>query len=172
MQPYRRGLSPIVYPSSSSLSKQQSTTSSICFTCKNQASHILKPHLAATAAYLQGGEHSSLLRVSVIESFMEGHKRVIPLGVPPAPLWNLNIVITRRVGLPFEPLHLCPLQFISWKVSFLLAFSSLRCVCEFQTLSLQEPFFQVHTDIVALRTNPKFLPKVVYSFHPIRLSIS
>lgn len=37
--------------------------------------------------------------ISVIKAIMEGLKRVIPRSTTPAPTWNLNIVLTRLMGL-------------------------------------------------------------------------
>lgn len=96
---------------------------------------------------------------------MEGLKRSIPPRLPPAPVWNLNIVLTRLMGPPFEPLHKCELQFFTWKVAFLIAITSLRRVGELQVLTIEESFFQVHQNKVVLLTNPKFLPKVISAFH-------
>ena len=96
---------------------------------------------------------------------MEGLKQVIPPKVPPAPVWNCNIVLTRLMGPPFEPMYSCLLQFLHWKVAFLVAITFLRRVSELHALTLEEPFFQVRPDRLVLRTNPKFMPKVVSAFH-------
>lgn len=53
----------------------------------------------------------------------------------------------------------------SLEVSFLVDITSLRCISELQVFTLEEPFFQVHSDSVVLRINPKFISKVVSSFH-------
>lgn len=68
----------------------------------------IRLHLATVAAYLLKRQHLSLFKIPVIKTFMEGLKRVIPLRVPPAPSWNLNIVPTRLMGAPFEPPYTCP----------------------------------------------------------------
>lgn len=85
---------------------------------------------------------------------MEGLKRIIPPRVPPSPVWNLNIVLTRLMGPPFEPLLKCELQFLTWKVAFLVAITSLRRVSEIQAITIKEPFLQLHHNKVVLRTNP------------------
>lgn len=116
-------------------------------------------HLAAVAAYLQNRQHISLFRIPVIKAFMDGLKRIIPPQTPPAPIWriipprtppapvwNLDLVLTRLMGPLFEPLHSCPLQFLCWKVAFLVAITSLRRVCEIHALALEEIFPQVHKD--------------------------
>ncbi|XP_078517197.1 uncharacterized protein LOC144781723 [Lissotriton helveticus] len=131
----------------------------------NLAYTSIRIHLSAIAAYLQNRQHLSVFRVPAIKAFLEGLKRVIPPRTPPAPVWNLNVVLTRLMGPPFEPLHSCELQFLTWKVAFLVAITSLRRVSELQALTIQEPFIQIHSNRVVLRTNPKFLPKVVSQFH-------
>lgn len=113
-------------------------------------------HLAAIAAYLQNRQHISVFKIPVIKAFMEGLKRIIPPRLPPAPAWNVNIVLTRLMGPPFKPLHSCQLQYLSWTLAILIAITSLRRVSEIQALTLEEPFFQLHRDRVVFRTNPKF----------------
>lgn len=125
----------------------------------------MRLHLAAITAYLQNRQQLSLFRVPAIKAFIEGLKRVIPPRLPPAPLWNLNIVLTRLMGPPFEPMHSCQIQFLIRKVTFLVAITSLRRVSEIQALTIQEPFLQMHHNKVVLRANPKVLPKVISPFH-------
>lgn len=105
-----------------------------------------------------------IIRVPVIKVFMEGLKRVIPPGVPMAHIWNLNVVLPGLFDPHFESFTLAISNFSLGKL-FLVAVTSLRRVSELQTLTLEEPFFQVHNEKVILRTNPKFRPKVVSPFH-------
>lgn len=145
---------------------QQSTTLSVtsCI-CKSHLAYAsIRLHLAAVAAYLQTG-NKSLFRVPVIKAFMKGLKWIIPPWLPPASVWNLNIVLSKLMGPPFESLHTCPLLFLFWKLALLVTITSFRQLCKIQVLPLKEPFFQVHHDKVVLRTKPKLLPKVVSSFH-------
>lgn len=59
----------------------------------------------------------------------------------------------------------CPLQFFFWKLTFLVAITSLRGNSELQAITQQAPFIQDHKDRVVLTTNATFLPKVVSYFH-------
>lgn len=52
------------------------------------------------------------------------------------------------MGPRSKPLHSCDLQFLTWKVAFLVAITFLRLISKLQALTLEAPF----------------LPKVV-SFH-------
>ncbi|KAJ1189935.1 hypothetical protein NDU88_006677 [Pleurodeles waltl] len=49
-------------------------------------------------------------QIPVIKAFMEGLKKIIPPRTPPVPSWNLNIVLTRLMGPPFELMHSCEMQ--------------------------------------------------------------
>lgn len=125
--------------------------------------HLQKANLACTSygcTLLPISKIGSISHCSklVINAFMEGLKQVILPLVPPATSWNHNIVLTRLMGSQFEPLHPCPLQFLSWKVAFLLAITSLRCVDELQAFFLKEPFSQMHRYRLVIPTNPIFLP--------------
>lgn len=57
------------------------------------------------------------------------------------------------------------LKFLSWKVAPLLALTSARRVGDLQALTIQEPFLQFRKNLVLLRTNPRFIPKVPSDFH-------
>lgn len=141
----------------------------ICYLLHLQKSNLaytsIQWHLAAIAAYLQNRQHLSLFRIPVNKAFMEGLKQVILPRVPPAPSSNLNIVLTRLIGPPFKPLHSCPLQFLSWKVAFLVAITSLMHVSELQALTLEEPLLQIHKQKLVLWTNLKFISKIISQFH-------
>ncbi|XP_078518308.1 uncharacterized protein LOC144782952 [Lissotriton helveticus] len=160
----------VIYCSNNNINPLDASTQNIiCYLLHlyrcNLAYSSIRIHLAAIAAYLHNRQHLSLFRVPAIKAFMEGLKRVIPPRHPPSPVWNLNIVLTRLMGPPFEPLHSCEIQYLTWKVAFLVAITSLRRVSELQALTIHEPFIQIHANRVVLRTNPKFMPKVVSQFH-------
>ncbi|CAJ0928111.1 unnamed protein product [Ranitomeya imitator] len=100
-----------------------------------------------------------------VKKFIQGVSHVVPPYKMPFEPWDLNLVLGGLQEAPFEPLQDISLFFLSWKVAFLVAVTSIRRVSELAALSCQVPFLIFHQDKVVLRTSPSFLPKVVSSFH-------
>ncbi|XP_073211168.1 uncharacterized protein [Lepidochelys kempii] len=101
----------------------------------------------------------------MVGRFLKGLERVFPYSRPPVPPWNLNLVLSKLMGPPFEPLAICSLLHLSWKVAFLVAVTSARRVSELRALTSEPPYTVFHKDKVQLRPHPKFLPKVVSQLH-------
>lgn len=78
--------------------------------------------------------------------------------------WNLNLLLPRLMGLLLEPLASCSLLDLSLKVAFLVAITSARSV-ELRILMSRHPYTIFFRDKVCLHPHPKFLPKMVSSFH-------
>lgn len=77
----------------------------------------------------------------------------------------MNLVLEALTAAPFEPLQDVSLKFMSYKVVFLVAITPARRISELQALWVDPPYLNFHYDKVVLRTNPRFLPKVVSPFH-------
>lgn len=80
----------------------------------------------------------------------------------PLPLWDLNLVLPKLMGPPFELMVTC-----SWKVVVLVAIALARRVSEIQAI-MSEPPYTVFKNKVSLRPHRSFLPKVVSPFHKTR----
>lgn len=125
----------------------------------------IKIHLAAISRYTRTTGRTSLWSHRLVKEFMKGLFRSFPPVKAPAPAWELNVVLTKLMGPPFEPLHSAPLKFLSWKTAFLVAITSARRVGEIQALSCKAPYLTFHATRVVLRTHPSFMPKVPSDFH-------
>lgn len=132
--------------------------------CGLQFSSI-KVHLAAITAYRRSPTQESFFRIPVVKDFLEGLRKVYPPTRAPYVPWELNVVLTKLMGPPFEPIHKSTLQHLSWKVAFLVAITSVRRVSELQALCCNVPYTVFHSNRVVLRTHPSFLPKVISDFH-------
>ncbi|CAJ0959908.1 unnamed protein product [Ranitomeya imitator] len=100
-----------------------------------------------------------------VKTFLQGVAHAVPPYRAPVDAWDLNLVLDVLRVSPFEPLREIPLSVLSWKVTFLVAITSIRRVSELAALSCRPPFFVIHQDKVVLRPPPSFLPKVVSTFH-------
>ncbi|XP_077133659.1 uncharacterized protein LOC143788135 [Ranitomeya variabilis] len=100
-----------------------------------------------------------------VRTFIQGVSHMVPPYKMPLEPWDLNLVLCALQEPPFEPLKEVSLLFLSWKIAFLVAVTSIRRVSELAALSCKPPFLVFHQDKVVLRTCPTFLPKVVSSFH-------
>ncbi|XP_078539962.1 uncharacterized protein LOC144824853 [Lissotriton helveticus] len=127
--------------------------------------HSIKVHLVAVTAYRKCPSQTSFFQIPVIKDFLEGLKKVFPPVRLPSPSWDLNVVLSRLMKEPFEPIHKASLQHLSWKAAFLVAITSARRVSEIQALCCQEPYTVFHAAKVVMRPHPKFLPKVISDFH-------
>ncbi|XP_050800475.1 uncharacterized protein LOC127046887 [Gopherus flavomarginatus] len=125
----------------------------------------LRVHLAAISTFHPGEAGSSVFSHPIVSRFLKGLERLYPQVRQPAPTWDLNLVLTRLMGPPFEPLAACSLLYLSWKTAFLVAVTSARQVLELRALTVDPPYTVFHKDKVQLRPHPAFLPKVVSSFH-------
>ncbi|XP_050804595.1 uncharacterized protein LOC127048745 [Gopherus flavomarginatus] len=86
----------------------------------------LRVHLAAISAFHPGVDGCSVFSHPMVARFLKGLERLYPQIRPPAPSWDLNLVLTRLMAPPFEPLATCSLLYLSWKTAFLVAITSAR----------------------------------------------
>ncbi|KAJ1123593.1 hypothetical protein NDU88_002061 [Pleurodeles waltl] len=65
----------------------------------------IKVHLSAITAYRKSPSQESFFTKPVVKDFLEGLKKVFPPIRRPSPPWELNIVLAKLMGPPFEPIH-------------------------------------------------------------------
>ncbi|KAE8590612.1 hypothetical protein XENTR_v10018130 [Xenopus tropicalis] len=121
----------------------------------------LKTQVSALSVLFQ----ERLALMEDVRTFLQGVSRLSPPFRHPVSPWDLNLVLSVLMEVPFEPLKEVGMDFLTWKTVFLVAISSARRVSELGALSCAEPFLNFHEDRAVLRTVPGFLPKVVSSFH-------
>lgn len=102
--------------------------------------------------------------------FLKGLEKLYPQVRDPVPPWDLNLVLARLTGPPFELLTSCSLLLLLWNVSFLAAIMSAHRVSEIRVLTSEPPYMVFYKDEVQLSPHPAFLPKVVSQFTIIRTS--
>ncbi|XP_069582780.1 probable ATP-dependent RNA helicase DDX43 [Ranitomeya imitator] len=102
-----------------------------------------------------------------VRTFIQGVAHIAPPYRPPVEPWDLNLVLDALQRAPFKPIQDISFSFLSWKVAFLVAITSIRRVSELAALSCRSPFLVLHQDKVVLRPVPSLLPKVVPVFHII-----
>lgn len=71
----------------------------------------------------------------------------------------------KLMGASFEPVHKCHMRYLTWKVAFLMASTSLRRVSEIQAFSEQKPYIRFYKYKVVLRTIQRLFPRVVTDYY-------
>nr|XP_008164931.1 uncharacterized protein LOC101944505 [Chrysemys picta bellii] len=125
----------------------------------------IRVHLAAISAFHPSADGFLVFANPMVSRFLKGLDRLYPQTHQPVLAWDLNLVLARLTGPPFEPLAMCSLLYLSYKVAFLLAITSARRVSELRALTSEPPYKVFHKDKVQFRPHPGFLPKVVSQFH-------
>lgn len=153
--------------------------------CEQRSFHPLRCSTPKILAFLQSGMDQGLALSSLkgqisalsvlfqrtlasrppVKTFLQGVAHSVPPFRRPLEPWDLNLVLRALQVSPFEPLRDISLRFLSWKVAFLVAITSIRRVSELAALSCKSPFLILHKDKVVLRPVQSFLPKVVSTFH-------
>ena len=95
-----------------------------------------------------------------VTAFVAGAKRLCPRHKDILPVWNLQWVLSALRGDPFEPLSSRRLDWLTWKVAFLLAITTAKRVGELQALSCSPRFCISSAEGIKLILNPAFIPKV------------
>lgn len=95
----------------------------------------LRVHLAVISAFHLKIDNGSFFSPEMVVHFLKGRERVFPqmkepTPLLPPPLRDLNCVLSKLTGPPFELLATCSLLHLSWKVAFLVAIMSTRRVSE------------------------------------------
>ncbi|XP_039386017.1 uncharacterized protein LOC120400862 [Mauremys reevesii] len=110
----------------------------------------LRVHLAAISTFHPGENGRLVFSHPVVSRFLKGMERLYPQVRCPAPTWDLNLVLTRLMSAPFEPLATCSLLYLSWKTAFLVAITSARRVSKLWALTVDPPYTVFHKDKVQL----------------------
>nr|XP_014351316.1 PREDICTED: LOW QUALITY PROTEIN: sialic acid synthase [Latimeria chalumnae] len=85
-----------------------------------------------------GGSYLAQLRL--VKRFLKGLLLSKPPLRKPLAQWDINLVLSRLMLLPFEPAESVDLKLLSWKTLFLIAITSAQRICELQALVIHEPF--------------------------------
>ncbi|XP_073429998.1 uncharacterized protein [Dendrobates tinctorius] len=94
-----------------------------------------------------------------VKTFIQGVSHLVPPFRAPLDAWDLNLVLGVLQEAPFEPLQEVELPYLTRKVVFLVAITSIRRVSELAALSCRALFLTFFKDKVVLRPPPPFLPK-------------
>lgn len=129
------------------------------------APNTLRRQVAALSSVLAYGSTVSISKHPVIQQFLRGASNLRPPTVHQFPSWDLNKVLTALKASPFEPLRMVSLRFLSFKVMFLVAITSARCISELAALSTRADLCIFYQDRVVLRLDLAFIPKVNSLFH-------
>ncbi|XP_074866740.1 phospholipase B-like 1 isoform X2 [Carettochelys insculpta] len=94
---------------------------------------------------LRGQEVLGLLRPGG-KKVHEGKGKSQTTGLGPLPTWDLNLVLSKLMAPPFEPLASCSMLFLTYKVAFLVAITSARRVSELRALMVDPIYTMFHKD--------------------------
>lgn len=95
----------------------------------------IKVHLAAISTFHPGTFACSIFAGPMVSCFLKGLDRLYPPVRNLIPAWDLNLVLTRLMGSPFEPLASCSFLYLSWKIATRNAITSARRVSELKALT-------------------------------------
>ncbi|XP_039207012.1 uncharacterized protein LOC120311509 [Crotalus tigris] len=123
--------------------------------------------LAALSTVFSWDSSESLSRHPTIRSFLKGVTNSNPPVIHRYPSWDLPKVLQALTSSPFEPLRTFSLQYLSLKVSFLIAITSARHISELAALSIRKDLCLFHEDRVILQLDPSFIPKINTMFHRV-----
>lgn len=124
------------------------------------ATNTLCRQVGALATNLSGDGTLPLSQRPRVCSFLKGASS---LQLPPAHRylsWDLSLVLQALMSLTFEPLGSASLKLLTFKVSFLIAITSARCISELAALSVYKDLRIFHSDQAILRPHPTFIPKI------------
>ncbi len=96
----------------------------------------LKVYVAAIAAFDAPSRDGPLGRLPLVVRFLRGTRRMRPATRPRIPTWDLAVVLGALAEAPFEPMESAEAKYLTLKMAFLLAITSLRRVGELQALSV------------------------------------
>ncbi len=101
-------------------------------TCPN----TLRTYVAAISACHALIDGVSVRKHPLVARFIRGAKRLRPPTRATVPSWDLAIVLEGLVDTPFEPLESAPVRFLTLKMVFLTAITSLKRIGDLQALSV------------------------------------
>ena len=122
----------------------------------------LKVYVAAISAFHTPLGVGTLGTHPLIIRFLRGARRMRPAIQPRVPTWDLAVVLEGLSLAPFEPLDKVSEKFLSFKVAFLLAITSLKRVGDLQALSVAPSCLEFSPGRVRaiLHPRPGYVPKV------------
>ena len=137
----------------------------------------LKVYVAAISAFHAPSRDGSLGRLPLVVRFLRGTRRMRPATRPRVPTWDLAVVLKALAEAPFEPMESAEAKYLTLKMVFLLAITSLRRVGDLQALSIAPQCleFAPGNRRAILHTFPGYIPKVqsnvmgpvvLQAFHP------
>lgn len=121
---------------------------------KGLSPNTIRRQVAALSTILTWGGGQALSQNPTVQRFLKGATNLRPPVVHRYPTWDLTKVLEALIRPTFEPLRTIPMQFLTWKVAFLVAITSARRISELQALSVREDLCTFHTDRVVLRFDP------------------
>ncbi|CAM4651435.1 unnamed protein product [Leuciscus chuanchicus] len=100
-------------------------------------------------------------RLAYASRFLKGARRLNPPRISSIPSWDLSLVLTALLRLPFEPLRTVELKILSLKTVLLLALASIKRVGDLHAFSVDESCleFGPADSQVILRPWPGYVPK-------------
>ncbi len=130
-------------------------------TCPN----TLRTYVAAISACHALIDGVSVGKHPLVARFIRGAKRLRPPTRATVPSWDLAIVLEGLVDTPFEPLESAPVRFLTLKMVFLTAITSLKRIGDLQALSVSPSCLDFAPGLVKaiLHPHPSYLPKVPFS---------
>ena len=137
-----------------------------CLTVKRLSYSSIKIRVYAIALYHQKFPLKELSSHPWVMEFLKGCKRKCPAKRCTLPQWDLNLVLQAMRRLPFEPLSVDRIQWLTWKAAFLVAITMAKRIGEIQAFSIDQRYISFNRDAqgqvlgVRLRLNPFFIPKV------------
>ncbi len=99
----------------------------------------LRVYVAAISACRVLIDGVSVGKHPLVARFIRGAKRLRPPTRATVPSWDLAIVLKGLIMTPFEPLESAPIRFLTLKMFFLMAITSLKRIGDLQALSIS-PF--------------------------------
>ncbi len=125
----------------------------------------LRVYVAAISACHVLTDGVSVRKHPLVARFIRGAKRLRPPTRATVPSWDLAIVLEGLVMTPFEPLESAPIRFLTLKMFFLMAITSLKRIGDLQALSISPSCLDFAPGLVKviLHPHPNYLPKVPFS---------
>lgn len=84
----------------------------------------------------------------ICSRFLEGLECLCHQVHQPLPPWDVNLVFSKLMGPPFEPLATGFLLYLPWKVVFLVVITLARRVSEIRALTWEPPYTTFFKDKV------------------------
>ncbi len=125
----------------------------------------LRVYVAAISACRVLIDGVSVGKHPLVARFIRGAKRLRPPTRATVPSWDLAIVLKGLIMTPFEPLESAPIRFLTLKMFFLMAITSLKRIGDLQALSISPSCLDFAPGLVKviLHPHPNYLPKVPFS---------